>query len=168
MTSPTKELEKQELHEPQENGANQTGPSTEVQAHESTALEQSVKQEVQTPHGIERTRTGKVYTPAVDIYETKDSVVLVADMPGVDENSLEVTLEKGTLTIYGHVEPHVPAGYSLAYAEYGIGDFQRSFAISNEIDWEHIEGTVKNGVLHLTLPKAGPAQTKKIAIKAQE
>jgi HSP20 family protein len=131
-----------------------------------TAVEQTRKQEVATPHGVERTRMGRVYAPAVDIYETKDAVVLVADMPGVDENSVDVTLEKSVLTIYGHVELQHPAGHTLTYAEYGLGDYQRSFTISNQIDWQRIEGTVKNGVLRLTLPKAGPAETKKIAVKS--
>src|SRR5215217_6525933 len=129
MASTSKELEKHEVHSPETNGATQSGNAAEVQTGGSTAIEQPVKQEVQTPSGVERTRTGKVYTPVVDIYETKNSVVVVADLPGVDENSLDVSLEKGTLTIYGHVDPHLPAGYSLAYAEYGIGDFQRSFSI---------------------------------------
>jgi HSP20 family protein len=157
MTNSTKELEINQVKEPQQNGS----PRNET----STAVDQPAKQEVQTPQGVERTRTGRVYTPVVDIYETPDSVVVVADMPGVDENAVDVTLEKGTLTIYGHVEPHLPAGYNLGYAEYGVGDFERSFSISNQIDSEHIEGSVNNGVLRLTLPKAGPAQTKKISIK---
>ena len=131
-----------------------------------TPVEQTAKQEVSGPEGVERTRTGKVYIPAVDIYETDQDVVLAADMPGVDENSVDVSLEKNILTIYGRVEPHIPAGHTLAYAEYRIGDYQRSFTISNTINWERIEGVVKNGVLRLTLPKAGPATTKKISVKS--
>lgn len=131
----------------------------------SEQLEQTGKQELQTTDGVERTRWGRVYTPAVDIYETNEAIVLVADMPGVDESSVDVTLEKNVLTIYGRVQPWQFEGHTLRYAEYGIGDYQRSFTISNQIDWEHIEGSVSNGVLRLTLPKTGPAQTKKIAIK---
>lgn len=137
-----------------------------AQPRVETAVEQTGKQEVQTPDGVEHTRTGRVYVPAVDIYETGDAVVLMVDMPGVDEHSVDVTLEKNVLTIYGHVEPWLPQGHSLTYAEYGLGDYQRSFTISNEINWERIEGTVKNGVLRLTLPKAGPAEAKKISIKS--
>lgn len=140
-----------------------------VQAQDQASIQQSSnKQEAQTPQGVERTRTGRVYTPAVDIYETNEAVVLIADMPGVDDHSVDVTLDKNVLTIYGHVQPQVqmPEGYRLLYAEYGVGDYQRSFSISNEIDWEHIEGTVHNGVLRLTLTKVGPAQTRKIAIRS--
>jgi HSP20 family protein len=128
-------------------------------------VESGSKQEVAQPEGVERTRVGRVFTPAVDIYETGESVVLVADMPGVTESSVDVTLEKNVLTIYGRVEPQQPAGHALAYSEYRTGDYQRSFTISNAIDWEHIEGSVRNGVLKLTLPKAGPAKTKRIEIK---
>ncbi|MGA7729821.1 MAG: Hsp20/alpha crystallin family protein [Chloroflexia bacterium] len=128
-------------------------------------VEHGDKREVESLAGLERTRPGKVYVPAVDIYETSDAVVLVADMPGADEKSVDVSLEKNVLTIYGHVDTPKLEGYSLAYTEYGTGDYQRSFTISNEIDWERIEGTVGDGVLKLVLPKAGPATTKKISIK---
>jgi HSP20 family protein len=128
-------------------------------------VEHGDKREVESLAGSERTRPGKVYVPAVDIYETADAVVLVADMPGVDEKSVDVSLEKNVLTIYGHVDTPQLEGYSLAYTEYGTGDYQRSFTISNEIDWERIEGTVGDGVLKLVLPKAGPATTRKISIK---
>ena len=139
--------------------------NTGLQTQQNEQIEQTGKQELQGMEGVERTRTGRVYTPAVDIYETSEAIVLVADMPGVDESSVDVTLEKNVLTIYGRVQPWQFEGHSLRYAEYGIGDYQRSFTISNQIDWEHIEGSVSNGVLRLTLPKTGPAQTKKIAIK---
>jgi HSP20 family molecular chaperone IbpA len=163
----TKNVEvRQETNNRAEQHTNNSNNGNDLKLHEQTSVEQTGKQEVATPQGVERTRTGRVYIPAVDIYETSDSVMLVADMPGVDESSLDVSLEKNVLTIYGRVEPQVPAGHSLAYSEYRIGDFQRSFTISNAIDWERIEGVVKNGVLRLTLPKAGPATTKKINIKS--
>jgi HSP20 family protein len=147
-----------------ETGKGKVTQPAENQAPAETGLAQTAKQEVQTSGGVERTRPGRAYVPFADIYETKDSIVLVLDMPGVDESTVDVTLEKNVLTVYGRVEEQQPAGYSLAYREYETGDYQRSFTISNQIDWEHIEGTVKNGVLHLTLPKAGPAQAKKINI----
>jgi HSP20 family molecular chaperone IbpA len=160
----TKERETNNI-ETQAKNQQTNGNSTNIQVQNQGHVEQTGKQEVQTPQGVERTRTGRVYTPLVDIYETNEAVLLVADMPGVDQNSVDVTLEKNVLTIYGHVEWQMPESHNLAYREYGIGDYQRSFTISNQIDWEHIQGTVNNGVLRLTLPKAGPAQTRKIEIK---
>lgn len=127
---------------------------------------QEVEKEEIVEEGAERTRVGKAFVPRVDIYETDDELVAVADMPGVDENSVDITLEKNILTINGFVESQQPDNYSLAYAEYDTGQFERSFTLTNEIDRDRIEATVKNGVLHLHLPKIGDAKTKKISVKA--
>lgn len=123
------------------------------------------KQEI-SPNGAERIRARKAYVPRADIFETNESIVVVADMPGVDENSVDVTVEKGVLSINGYVEPVQPDNYSLAYAEYEEGDYYRRFTLSNEVDQDNIQATVKNGVLRLELPKLGPAQAKKISVKA--
>ena len=114
----------------------------------------------------ERTRDRLAFVPRADIYETDAAIVVIADMPGVDENSLDITLEKGVLTLNGVVEPEASEGYQLAYAEYRVGDYVRSFSLSDEIDQESIEATLKDGVLRLTLPKITEARTKKIAVKA--
>jgi HSP20 family molecular chaperone IbpA len=125
------------------------------------------KKEADVKAGIERTRSKRLFTPSVDIIEDRDSLYLIADMPGVDENSVDITLEKNLLTIYGTVEPEVPENHRLVSAGYGIGDYQRTFTLSDEIDREKIEATVKNGVLRLILPKAEAAKTRKIPVKAQ-
>jgi len=133
-------------------------------AEETKTLQTQEKEEIQT-NGVERTRARRAYVPRADIYETETDIVLVADMPGVDENSVDVTLEKNVLTITGTVEEMAPENYGLAYAEYGSGDYQRSFTLSNEIDREKIEAMVKNGVLKLRLPKSHAARSRKIAVK---
>ena len=114
----------------------------------------------------ERTRDRPAFVPRADIYETQEAIVVVADMPGVDERSLDITLEKGVLTLNGTVEPKAHEGYSPAYAEYRVGDYTRSFSLSKEIDQDAIEATLKAGVLRLTLFKVTEAQTRKIAVKA--
>jgi len=124
------------------------------------------KQEVTTVEGGERTHARRAYVPRVDIYETDEAIIMLADMPGVDEKAVDITLEKNVLTITGEVESAQPDNYSLAYAEYEVGDYTRSFTLSNEIDRDKIEASVKNGVLRLNLPKAGPTKTRKITIKA--
>lgn len=125
------------------------------------------KREAQMPAGAERISPRRVFMPRADIFESGESVVVLADMPGVDEKSLDITLEKNVLTISGRVEPMLPKGYNLAYAEYEIGDYQRVFTLSDEVDREGITAVVKNGVLKLTLPKAAIAKTRKIAVKAE-
>lgn len=119
----------------------------------------------QLPREAESTRERPVFIPKVDIVEKSDAIMLYADMPGIDDTHIDIVLEKGVLTISGTVEPEYFKDYRVTYAEYNIGDFRRSFAISDTIDHDNIEATVKNGVLSLVLPKAEPAKPKKIRVK---
>lgn len=124
------------------------------------------KKEASTPEGVERTRPHKVYAPNVDILERKDEIVVTADLPGVDEKSLDITIEKNVLTINGQVDQDVPEPYRLAYSEYGVGDYQRAFTLSDEVDKERIKATMKNGVLRLVMPKAAAVRVRKIIVGA--
>jgi HSP20 family protein len=124
------------------------------------------KQEVTTTEETERTRECRCFIPRSDIYELEDQIVIVADVPGVDEKSIDVTIEKNILTINALVNPVLPQGYSLSFAEYEVGDFQRSFRLSDEIDRKKIQASVKDGVLRLYLPKAKEALMRKISVKA--
>jgi HSP20 family protein len=124
-------------------------------------------QEVAAPsEGAERTRTRPVYAPRTDIFETDDGLVILADMPGVSPDGLDVTLERNVLTIRGRTEDSPPQGFSPVYLEYQPGDYERVFTLSEDIEAERIEASVKAGVLRLVLPKAGPAQTKRIQVRA--
>lgn len=123
------------------------------------------KKEVQSSVETERTKSRKVYVPKVDIYEAKDAIVLVADMPGVDEKSVDIILDKNILTITGTVEPEAYKDHSITYSEYDTGDYERAFTISGEVDRNKIEASVKQGVLRVTLHKVEPVKAKKIAIK---
>jgi|ERR1043165_3277084 HSP20 family molecular chaperone IbpA len=114
----------------------------------------------------ERAAARKVFMPRVDIYETKDAVFVTADMPGVDEKNVEISLEKSVLTIRGKTESFAPEGYQAAYKEYEEGDFEREFTLTDEVDRDGIQAAMKHGVLKLTLPKAGPAKARKIEVKA--
>jgi len=134
----------------------------------TTAETNMRKQEPGNVAGAERTSTGKVFVPRVDIAETEDKICLCADLPGVDQDGIDITLEKNVLTIKGEVKPEVPEGYSLVYAEYDIGNFERAFTLSDEIDRDGIEATVNNGVLHLTLPKARHVLSRKISVKSSD
>lgn len=124
------------------------------------------QQEIVNNEQTERTRECACYIPRTDIYETDQEIVLLADMPGVSINNLDITLEKNVLTIMGTNDLQMPADFSMEYQEYEPGDYQRTFTLSEEIDREKIVATMKNGVLKLTLPKAGPAKTRKIEVKA--
>lgn len=132
------------------------------------ATKEVQKKEAATPETGELTRAGRIYTPAVDIIERKDDIVLLADMPGVDEKSVDISLEKNVLTIYGKVEAEIPEKHRLNISEYGIGDYQRAFTLTDEVDRDKIRASLKNGVLRLILPKAAALKTRKIEVKAEE
>jgi HSP20 family protein len=124
------------------------------------------KQEVEIQEGVERTRAARVYSPKVDIFSKDDGIVILAEMPGVDENDLDVTLEKNVLTIQGYVSPDEPEDYEMTYAEYGVGDYQRSFTLPDDIDRDNIDASISNGILRLFLQKAPEARARQITVKA--
>ena len=115
---------------------------------------------------MERTRERTVFVPRTDIYEQSDALVLVANMPGVDENSVDINVDRRVLTVTGRVAPEPVEKHRLIYEEYETGDFERSFTLTEEVDVGKIEATVRNGVLRLVLPKSEAAKPRKIAVKA--
>ncbi|MBP1749102.1 MAG: Molecular chaperone IbpA, family [Deltaproteobacteria bacterium] len=124
------------------------------------------KKEAEKTDVVERTRASKIYNPDVDIIEGKDKIVVIADMPGVDESTVDITLDDNVLTIYGKVDWKIPEKMKLTHAEYGIGDYQRIFTISGEINREKIVAKVKDGVLRLTMPKNDAPKMRKISVNA--
>lgn len=124
------------------------------------------KQESSNPNGSERIHARKVFVPLVDIVETDQALVLFSDMPGVDESGVDVTIEKNILTIKGNLGEERPHGFKPGYEEYGVGDYERSFTLPNEIDREGIQASMRDGVLTLTLPKANQAVARKVTVTA--
>jgi len=106
----------------------------------------------------------RIYMPRVDVYETKDSIVLVADMPGVDDKSLDITLEKDTLRIKGTVATDGLKDHRVYRVEYGVGDYERVFRIGEAVDHDHIAASMKDGLLNVMLPKAEAVKAKKIPV----
>lgn len=129
---------------------------------QETALQEQESQELEQP---ERTHSRPTYVPRCDIYETDDGLTIVADMPGVDEKSVDVSLEKGVLALSASATDEGREGYERTYYESRSGDYERSFRLSDDFDAEKIEASLKNGVLKLHLPKAAEAKPKKIAVK---
>jgi HSP20 family protein len=121
---------------------------------------------VAPPEGAERTRDRPVYVPQVDIVETEDALEIFADMPGVTRDTVEVTLEQRVLRIHGRAEMPLPEGLAPLYLEYQPGDYERAFTLSDAVDPAGIEARVRAGVLHLKLPKAGPAKLQRIEVRA--
>ena len=105
------------------------------------------------------------YSPLVDIYEEDDKLVLVADMPGVSADGLEVTFEDGVLTLNGRSEGQRLTGVHQLYQEYVPGDYHRCFRIGEEIDVDGITAKMREGVLTVTLPKSERARRRRIEVK---
>jgi HSP20 family protein len=106
------------------------------------------------------------FTPPIDIHEGPEGLTLEADLPGATERNLRIQLEDNVLTLYAKIDSPVPEGARLVHEEYRLGDFHRSFILSDEVDREQITAELKNGVLRLTLPKAERARTRRIEIKS--
>ena len=104
--------------------------------------------------------------PAVDVFENKDGITLVADMPGVSKDKLELQVEADTLTIEGEVSLDLPEGMEANYADVGLSRYRRVFTLSKELDAEKVSADLKNGVLTLRIPKAAHAQPRRIAVQA--
>ena len=114
----------------------------------------------------ERLRERRVSAPRTDIFETKDGIMLVMDVPGADDHTVDVTVEKDVLTVSAYPVYAKPENHSLAYSEYGEWDYQRSFNLSNELDRNRIDAKVKDGVLYLHLAKAAETKPHKVTVKA--
>lgn len=124
------------------------------------------QEELNREQEIERASARNVFRPLVDLVETSEAVLLEADLPGVDERSVDITLENRVLTVRGRVEPPQFEGMTPVHTEYGIGDYERSFTLSDEIDRDRIEAAVRNGVLRVTLPKSRQAHARRISVQA--
>jgi HSP20 family protein len=118
----------------------------------------------QTNGNREVTRARERYAqPPVDIYETDNALIMLADMPGVSKEDLEVRVDQSTLTIQGKAKDLVPG--EPIYREFELTGFFRQFEISEEIATDKINAELKYGVLSLNLPKAEKARQKKIEVK---
>ena len=128
----------------------------------------TTKEKQELAKAQEQTRPGRYYVPNVNIYELEDSLKLWADMPGVKEKDLDVTLNNGVLTIVGKVATDMYAGLRPMYTEYNIGNYYREFAVNESIDESKIKATLRNGVLELELPKKEQAKPKRIEVRSAE
>ena len=120
--------------------------------------------EVQKPKTTESTRNQERYVgPPVDIYETQDGLVVLADLPGVSQEALDVRVDNNVLTIRGHAGHAVPG--DVTYREYELVNFFRQFELSDKVDQSRISADLKCGVLTLQLPKAAEAKPRQIEVR---
>ena len=104
-------------------------------------------------------------TPRVDVIEDDTGITLLADMPGVSKDALDIRVEGESLTIEGTVHAATPQSMEASYAEVRVPRYRRSFTLSRELDTGRIEASLKDGVLKLRIPKQEQAQPRRIAVK---
>ena len=102
--------------------------------------------------------------PRVDVFENKDGILLVADMPGVPKDKLELRVENDTLLIEGEIAPDTPENMEPVYAEVRLSRYRRAFSLSAELDTSRIDAQLRDGVLNLRIPKHAHAQPRKIKV----
>ena len=143
--------------------ARKTQNATEQQAQDEQQTQAGQKMPAEQEGG-ERTRSRWTFRPQVDIYETEQGLVVLADVPGAKPEGLDITLERRVLTIRAAVEDHAPDGYSPVYQEYEVGDFECQFTLSGDFDPDKIEASLADGVLRVTIPRAPQPEARTIKV----
>ena len=127
--------------------------------------ELQVQENKEVQHSGETTKPEKYFVPAVDIYETEDEVTVVAEMPGVSNDGVDVSLEDDVLTIKGSRAPEDAGDRRVLLQEYESGNYLRRFTVAESIDQDKIRATMADGLLTVVLPKAAPAKPRKIEVQ---
>jgi HSP20 family protein len=112
----------------------------------------------------ESTIPARTFVPTADIYEDRDSLKVILEMPGVDKGNVNVRVEESVLHVEGKLDLTKYRGLQPLYTEYNIGNYSRRFRLSNAIDQNKIGAELKDGVLSLTLPKAEKAKPRTIQV----
>ncbi|MCF8024576.1 MAG: Hsp20/alpha crystallin family protein [Desulfobacteraceae bacterium] len=135
-------------------------------ANETQSRDMQVKGRQDVAGAAEQTKPGPVFTPAVDICEDQNAIKLMADMPGVQPDDVNIDVRDNTLTLTGEIQPFENSEETDLMIEYEVGQYYRQFTLPELIDQEKIDAQLKDGVLNLVLPKAEAAKPKKIEIKS--
>jgi len=113
----------------------------------------------------EQTRSGPVYSPAVDIFESETAITVLADMPGVRAEDLTIDLRENVLTLTGRVTPTAEPKEQTILREYYDGTFYRQFTLAEVVDQSKIDAHLTDGVLRLELPKVEKARPRQITVR---
>jgi HSP20 family protein len=146
------------MSEPEETPA----PSAAEPSTAMTTQQDASQSQLQLPVP-ERT----VFMPPIDIYDSDEGLVLLADLPGVTLESLELQVQDNRLTLFGRVNPPIPADARLLHQEFEWGDFLRSFILSDEVDHDRITAKLNHGVLEVVLPRATKTAPRRIQVNKE-
>jgi HSP20 family molecular chaperone IbpA len=108
-----------------------------------------------------------VLRPPVDIYEDADGITLVADMPGVNKERLNLQVDNDSLIVEGEARIEMPEGMEAVYADVRSTRYRRSFALSSELETDAIDASLKDGVLRMRIPKRAEVRPRKIEVRAE-
>lgn len=108
----------------------------------------------------------RVMRPHVDICEDATGIILLADMPGVPREKLNIRVDKDTLSIAGEANLETPDDMEALYADISTTRYQRSFSLSSELDAAKIDATLKDGLLTLHIPKREEHKPRKIEVRS--
>jgi len=112
----------------------------------------------------EKTVPARYYVPGTDIFETEDALTVVMEIPGVEKQAVDVRIENDVVRVEARIDFSKYEGLEPLYAEYNVGHFARSFALSSKIDQQQISAQIDDGVLTLTLQKTKEVAPRRIAI----
>ncbi len=112
----------------------------------------------------EQTTPARTFLATADIFETESALTVVLEIPGVDKSAVDISIKDDVLTVSARIDFSKYEGLQPIYTEYNIGNYRRSFALSNKIDQDKISAEIRDGVLTLVLPKAEEAKPRRIKI----
>ena len=127
--------------------------------------ELQVQQKRELEKKEETTVPARIFLPTADIYETQDALTVTLEIPGVEKDKVEVSVEDGVLKVEGRLDFSKYQGLQPLYTEYNVGNYSRSFRLSSKIDQSSISAELKDGVLSLVLPKVQEAKPRTIQVK---
>ncbi len=110
-------------------------------------------------------QTHPALRPDVDVHENDHFIKLYAELPGVNQDDLSITIDKNNLLLEATATIDAPTEMDVVYAEFQVANFKRSFSLSNELDTDNVEAQLTNGILELTIPKKEITKPRKIEVK---
>ena len=137
-----------------------TQTNTEVTKQENTQIPVATE-----ANAAERAQTLKL-TPSADIYESEEGATIYVDLPGVNHDTLDISVDQDVLTINGGVNLQTPKDLNPTYMDVHAGTYNRQFTLSAELDSSKIDATLKDGVLRLFIPRSEKHKPRKIEVKA--
>jgi HSP20 family protein len=116
---------------------------------------------------VQRRERESSLRPQVDIFEDAEGITLLADMPGVSKERLNLQVDHDTLTVEGEAQIEMPDGMKALYADVRSTRYRRSFALSGELQTDAIEASLKDGVLRVRIPKRAEVRPRKIEVRVK-